>query len=186
MRLFLLALTVLISLAPQSYSKSLIWKTETKFAKKLALSGECKPDDEGCLEADHVAYASVSHYGPKYYLTYEEAVRAYVSFDATLDNNRQVQTIFAVDQIAPGAFDWGGIIEGGKFKPLYVVKRFYDPGFDYSTDKVNKSKTGLYVWRLSPATGKGNSDMIGMAGAQIEKARALAENDFSLRHKKLN
>ena len=173
-----LAITISLLATAANADETLIWKTETTFAKELGPLGECKPDDEECLQADHVGYASISHYGRTYYLTYEEASRAYVSFDASLDNDPQAQLIFALGQIAPGAFDWGGIMDGGQFKPLYVIKRFYDPEFDWSDD-VDPAKSGLFVWRLSEAPGKGRSEMIGMAGVENAKARKLAETDFA-------
>lgn len=160
-------------------ASELVWKTEPDFAKELGPLGECKPDDGECQEADHVGYKKISHYGRTYFLTYEEAVRAYVSFDALLNDNRDAQHVFAADQLAPGAFDWGGVMDGAKFKPLYVIKRFYDPGFDYSYEKVNQKKSGLFVWRLSKVPGQGASEMIGMAGANTAKARKFAEKDFA-------
>jgi hypothetical protein len=168
----------LFSASLGSAAEKLIWKTETDFAKELGPLGECKPDDSACQEADHVGYKKISHYGRTYFLTYEEAVRAYVSFDAPLDVNRDAQQVFASDQLAPGAFDWGGVMDGAKFKPLYVIKRFYDPKFDYSYDKVNQKKSGLFVWRLSRNLGQGSSIMIGMAGGDTAKARKFADRDF--------
>lgn len=162
---------------PSAIAGELVWKTETSFLKELGPLGECKADDDECLQADHVGYASISHYGRTYYLTYEEAHRAYVSFDASLEENRDTQFVFSLEQIAPGAFDWGGIIENGKFKPLYVIKRFYEPGFDWSADHVDRNKSGLYVWRLSNPPTASITESIGLA-TENAKARELAENDF--------
>jgi hypothetical protein len=160
--------------------QSLVWKTEAE----LVLESEptdCLPDDEECQNSDHVSYVSRSHYGRKYFLTYEEASRAYVSFDASLDDNHDVQFVFALEQIAPGAFDWGGIEEHGTFKPLYVVKRFYDPEFDWSQEMVDRTKYGLLVWRLSSDNPKSATVLISDAGLENAKARLLAEADYTNR-----
>jgi hypothetical protein len=159
-------------------AESLIWKTETTFAKEI-VPPECKPDDDECLEDHHISYSSISHYGRTYFLTYEEGTRTYVSFDAPLEVNPDAQLMLAAGQIAPGAFDWGGVMEGTQFKPFYVIKRFYDPGFDYSYDKVDQTKSGLYVWRLKAAPGQERSVVIGMPGTENVKARELAEKDFA-------
>ena len=180
MRLLVLIFAFVFFFIPQSFSKTLIWKTEKELGESKQLRMDCDPDKDD--ECHNVLYASSSKYGRILFITYQESARAYISFDESPVKNWQKQYLFDIRQLAPGAIDWGGVMEGGNFNPLYAVKRFYDPGFDYSTDNVNQSKSGLYVWRLSPATGKGNSDMIGMAGAQVEKARALAEKDFSSRH----
>jgi hypothetical protein len=160
--------------------ETLLWKTESIFAKEIGPLGECQAEDHECTEADHVGYESVSHYGRTYYLTYEEASRAYVSFDAPLDKDleHEKQFTFAMGQIAPGAFDWGGIMNGTKFMPLYVIKRFYDPYFNYSTDNPDHTRSGLYVWRLSKVPGEGKSVLIGLAKNNAI-ARKLAEKDFS-------
>ena len=173
--LFVLPLTVTPSLA----KPPLVWKTETEFAQELQTSEECKPDDGECQEADHISYVSRSHFGRSYFLTYEEGVRAYISFDAGLDENRDVQFVFASGQLAPGAFDWGGVEEQGAFKPLYVLKRFYDPEFDWSTDNIDSSKSGLFVWRLSSAQPESPTVPLGNAGPDNAKARAMAEADYA-------
>jgi hypothetical protein len=178
MRFLIAAVAGVLAFAPAAWAETLIWKTETKVAKEIAPSDECAPDDGECLQADHVKHEAVSHYGRSYYVTYEEAVRAYVSFDGPLDSNRPAQTVFATDQIREGAFDWGGIMVEGQFKPLYVIKRFYDPGYDWS-GHVDQGKSGLFVWRLSAAPGNGQSEMIGMAGAGNDAARAFAEKHFA-------
>jgi hypothetical protein len=184
MKQFFLALIILVAAASSCHAEKLVWKTETDFEKEIGPSGECSPKDEQCIQADHVAYASISHYGRTVYLTYEEASRAYVSFDLSLDSDvkRESQSTFAMAQIAPGAFDWGGVIEGAMFKPLYVIKRFYDPGYDYSYDKVDQTKSGLVVWRLSETPGRGRSVTIGEVSENAE-ARAVAERDFAERQK---
>jgi hypothetical protein len=182
-RAFSAAMLAMPFLGRRSNAKqTLVWKTEAELVVE-SKPEECLPDDEECQSSHHVSYVSRSQYGRRYYLTYEEASRAYISFDAGLLDNRDVQFVFALEQLAPGAFDWGGIMEGGKFKPLYVIKRFYDPYFDYGTDQVDTSKSGLYVWKLSDPLGKGRSETIGMAGAENANARELAEKDFALQQK---
>lgn len=160
-------------------TETLIWKTEAAFVQTLKTTEECKADEEECMQVDHVGYAHVSHYGRTLYETTEEAHRIYVSFDAPLESDREVQAMFALMQLASGAVDWGGVMVEGKFKPLYAIKRFYDPGFDWSEDDVDQSKSGLYVWRLSEVPGKGRSVIIGMAGPQNTKARGMAEDDYA-------
>ncbi len=177
---------VFLNLSHCLAAEKLIWKTEVSLAEVLETSVECKPDDSECFQSDHVSYEYVSHYGRRLYLTYEEASRVYLSFDAPLDVDPDSQHSFAYGQVAHGAYDWGGILQGGKFKPLYAIKRFYDPGFDYSADKVDQTKSGLYVWRLSALAGKGRSETIGMGGAENSKARALAENDFAKLQVRIN
>jgi hypothetical protein len=166
-------------------AEKLIWKTELDFAQVQQTSVECKPDDSECFQADHVSYEYVSHYGRRLYLTYEEASRVYLSFDAPLDVDPDAQRAFAYGQEAHGAYDWGGIMQSGKFTPLYAIKRFYDPDFDYGYD-IDKTKSGLHVWRLSDGSGNGRSEIIGMAGAENSKARALAENDFAKLQVRIN
>jgi hypothetical protein len=154
---FVFVLLAMFNISAQAAEK-LIWRTETEFAQEIGPLGECKEDDDECIGADHVGYISVSHFGRTVYVTYEEASRVYISFDASLDADRDAQFGFVMGQLAPGAYDWGGVMEGGQFKPLYVIKRIYDPGFDYSTDAVDTSKSGLMVWRLSAAPGNGRSE----------------------------
>jgi hypothetical protein len=174
----LLILLALFNINAQA-AESLIWKTETTFAKEIEPQGKCKENDDECLQADHVGYASVSHYGRTYYLTFEEASRAYVSFDALLDDNPDVQFVFSIEQVTSGAIDWGGIENNGAFRPLYAVKRVYDPDYDWGETGVDRSKSGLIVWRLSTDKPPSPTVMLGNAGPENAKARAMAEADFA-------
>jgi hypothetical protein len=181
---FLLAGLVLATLSTSAEAASLIWKTETAFLSEKRTSDECRLDDGECLSADHVSYVYKSHYGGTVYLTYEEAFRAILSFDKSLDldADRGAQFVFQIRQLAPGAYDWGGVLENGTFRPLYVIKRFYDLGFDYSTDEPDTSKSGLIVWSLSRGTqGESSAHTIGTAISNAQ-ARRLAEQDFRTKH----
>ncbi len=161
----------------QVFAGELIWKTEAELEELKVPEDECKEEEPGCGHFVHHVY--VSRYGRRYFMSYAEGTRAHVSFDRALveDQDQASQIQYSAEQIAPGAFDWGGVVENGKFKPLYVIKRFYEPGFDWSADHVDRNKSGLYVWRLSNPPAARITESIGLA-TENAKARELAVSDF--------
>jgi hypothetical protein len=174
--IFLLGL--LAQLLPTS-AEELLWKTEAEIRDVSPPRAECKIDDDPCLQADHVQYVFQSIYGKRLYLTYEEGVRAYVSFEGELDGPfRDGQIQLHAEQLAPGAYDWGGVMRHGRFEPLYVIKRFYDLEFNYSRDNPDQTKSGLLIWKLARTNGP-KQELLGSGKSNVQ-ARALAEQDYAV------
>ena len=164
----LLALTVLFLSSSHAYAGQLIWKTEKELREVQQLPS-CDPNkDKNC--PDQVPYVSTSKYGVKVFETYHEGTRITFSFS---DNEGDGFTV-STDQVHPGGYDWGGVLEKGKFRPLYMIKRFYT--YD-ATAKVNKAQTDLMVLRLlaggkSCEVDKGSKNVV-----DILLARRFAERN---------
>jgi hypothetical protein len=169
-RLFISMVFLLVA-NPAVLAQQLVWKTEKSLgeAKQLA---SCNPEkDKQC--ADFVPYVSSSKYGVKLYFTYREGTRVTYSFNGKDEDGFTVST----EQVHPGSYDWGGVIEKGKFKPLYMIKRFY--AYDAATGNFTKDRTELMVTRLLK-----DGKFCGVeTGAQVltdnKAARRLAEINFT-------
>jgi hypothetical protein len=165
----LLALAVLMFSNSCVGAAQLIWKTETELGKAQQLPS-CNPDtDKDC--PDYVPYVSRSKFGIKVFETYHEGVRLTFSFNSNEEDGFTVST----DQVHPGGYDWGGVVKKGKFKPLYMIKRFYV--FD-ATGAVNKGQTELTVLRILAGGKSCGVDMGSKIVSDNATARRFAERDY--------
>ncbi len=149
----------------------LVWKTEKALGEAQQLPS-CNPEkDQNC--SDYVPYVSMSKYGVKVFQTYHEGTRITLSFNGKDEDGFTVST----DQLYPGGYDWGGVVTKGKFKPLYMIKRFY--AYDAALGEVTKAHSELTVVRLlenGKFCGVGtNSKVVTDNGV----ARRFAEKDFA-------
>ena len=148
MRFLVLIIAFVFSFASISFAKPLIWKTEKLLGELKPLPMECDPEkDDQC--PDYVPFEQKSIYGVRYYQTFHEGTRAGIGFGTRPNESNQVMAYM----LHPGAFDWGGEIEAGKFIPRYVVKRFYayvddDVESKWLEGKLQLTKTYLAVYRL--------------------------------------
>jgi hypothetical protein len=164
--IFTMFLTASIGSAAQ-----LVWITEKALGAAQQLPN-CNPEkDQNC--SDYVPYVSVSKYGVKVFQTYHEGTRITLSFNGKDENGFTVST----DQLYPGGYDWGGVVIKGKFKPLYMIKRFY--AYDSTLGEVTKAHSELTVVRLLE-----NGKFCGVVtGNEVvtdnRVARRFAEMDFA-------
>jgi hypothetical protein len=141
----------------------LVWKTEKELPVSKQLPG-CDPDkDENC--GDSVAYVDQSVYGVKEYRTYFEAVRVQIGFGS----KPNAATMMTTDELHEGAYDWGGVEQGGVFSPRVVIKRFYV--FDEGKGAVDRTKTQLLAFRLKA---DGTSCGVPLEGIVTDNAKARA------------
>jgi hypothetical protein len=170
MKQFFLALTILSATASLCHAEKLVWKIEKELGEAKQLPS-CSPEkDKNC--PDQVASVSQSKFGAKVYKTYHEAVRIVFSFS----NDEKDGFTVAADQVHPGSYDWGGVMRKGKFKPLYMIKRFYT--YD-AAGTVKKANTELTVLRLLPG---GKSCGIYTGGKTLTDnslAHRYAEKDYA-------
>jgi hypothetical protein len=170
MRMATVLLGCLVSLSTVAQADALVWKTEAKLESMTEQPG-CDPDkDENCH--DTISYIGHSRFGINLYLTYVEAVRAQIGFG--LQEN--VATMMLADQIHDGAFDWGGSSNGGAFKPVVVIKRFYVMNPD--TAITDKTKTQLLIFKLK-ADGTSCLIPIEKSTSDNATARKLAEDNLA-------
>jgi hypothetical protein len=170
MRTFLLAAIFLVPASQLSVAEELVWRTEAELAGPVEIS-QCDPKaEENC---DHfVAYSERSKFGVNQYMTYVEATRATIGFGTNEHRTWQGATV----QLHNGAYDWGGIVKDGKFKPLYVIKRFYS--YDWTDELVSDDHTHLVVFRLLDDGTSCIVDQKPNDTADNAVARARAEKDF--------
>lgn len=149
------------------FAKELVWKTENKLGEPVELP-RCNPEkDANC--GDHVPYVAKSQYGVNYYYTYIDGTMLSHGFGTTQNSSLTLPASANHE----GAYDWGGVEENGTFKPLYVIKRFYNTDEDMQKLKT----TGLYLFRLMP---DGTSCQVKMPETLFtvnEQARAWVEKD---------
>ncbi len=163
----LVMLLCFMALASVAHAETLVWKTEAELESMTELPG-CDPDtDDNCH--DSVAYIGRSKFGVNVYITYFEGVRMQIGFGSPANGS----SIYLAGQMHAGAYDWGGQVIDGVFKPLFVIKRFYEA--DLEKYQADTSKTYLSIFKLkqdSPScaisTGEGTVDNA--------TARRLAEN----------
>jgi hypothetical protein len=165
-----LAFVLLFLSHNSSFAKLLVWKTEKYLGDAKQLSG-CDPKiDKNC--SDEAPYVSESKFGTKVFQTYHEGTRMSFGFGSQPNELGQ----FAPDQQHPGGFDWGGTVVNGKFKPLYVIKRFYK--YDWSSDAVQKDHTELVIFRLLSNGKSCFIDTKSKSTAENRVARQWVEKDF--------
>jgi hypothetical protein len=175
----------LFAFACSALAETLVWKTEKSLGELLDLPTECNPQtDESC--PDYVPYAQNSKFGVTYYLTYHEGTRVSIGFGRYPNEANQV---FAY-MLHPGAFDWGGRFENGKFVPRYVIKRFYkfddslttaEMFFKVMSGKVRLSQSDLSIYRLTPSGGA-CLVLAKMETSDILVARKMAQQDMMTPH----
>jgi hypothetical protein len=168
MRRFIVFVVALFLLPVGAEAKALVWKTEATLGARVKLE-TCDPNiDTSC--GDHVPYASASIHGVNYYTTiFMDGVMQSNGF-GTVPNSALTLPLVTVHD---GAFDWGGVEENGVFKPLYVIKRFYNN--DETLQRLDT--TALYIFRLMP---DGTSCQIAMPETLLtvnEEARGWTEKD---------
>lgn len=130
-----------ILFATAARAEALVWKTEAELQSMTEVPG-CDPDKDADCH-DVVKYAGLSTFGTKVYITYYEGVRMQLGFGMPPDG---YGSIYLAGQLHPGAYDWGGRVVDGVFKPVFVIKRFYEA--DLETFQANVNKTYLTIFRL--------------------------------------
>ncbi len=170
MKKIIFAVVFLMTVCTSAYAEQLIWKTEKSLGKAKQLAS-CDPaKDTAC--PDTVPYVRTSKFGVKIFETYHEGTRITFSFNGKDEDGFTVAT----DQVHPGGYDWGGVMVNGKFKPLYMIKRFYE--YD-TTGVVNTARSELTVLRVLK---NGKSCGIDLGKAVVTDnlvARQFAEKNFA-------
>lgn len=142
-------------------AEPLVWKTEAQLPQSQELPG-CTPEtDDNC--GDTVSYIDRSAFGVNQYRTYFEGVRVQLGFGSKPNS----ATMMTTDMLHDGAYDWGGVEQGGVFIPKVVIKRFYV--YDGATGAVDPNKTALLAFRLKA---DGTSCLMPFAETVVENAKA--------------
>lgn len=142
MKLVVVLILTLLFTTP-SVAEGLVWKTEPLFEKIEPLPTCDMEKEENCH--DIVPYIARSQFGVNMYFTYYEGTRFQLGFGTRPNEHGG----FATAQNHPGEYDWGGIEVDGVFKPIVVIKRFFDLGFDWGQLPIDKTKTALMIFRLA-------------------------------------
>jgi hypothetical protein len=159
-----LALFLIATFSAPTFAGELVWKTEVERPEAKELPNCDIEKDKDC--SDSVPYLEISEFGANMYLTYFEGVRAGIGFGSKPNQATQ----FASEQLHPGGYDWGGTVSGKKFKPLYVIKRFYE--------YESRAKTFLIAFRLLENGTSCVVDLKGKETSSNSQIRALVEKDF--------
>ena len=171
MKQLVLVVAVLGLMSGTALADKLVWKTEAELGPQQELPG-CDPEKEvNC--GDSVSYVSRSKFGVNVYVTYFEAVRAQIGFGSKPND----VSLFLVEQLHSGSYDWGGVEVNGVFKPTFVIKRFYEIAQDGAV-AADRNKTQLLIFRLKD---DGTSCVAPTPGATADNATARQWAEQSLK-----
>ncbi len=170
MKLVMVLFWCFMALGSVAHAESLVWKTEAELDSMTELPG-CDPDtDDNCH--DSVAYIGRSKFGVNVYITYFEGVRMQIGFGSPPNGS----SMYLAGQMHAGAYDWGGRVIDGVFKPMFVIKRFYQA--DLEKFEADTNKTYLSIFRLKQ-DGTSCAVPTDATIADNATARKLAESAFA-------